>query len=441
MVQDFSFQNLKGRNFKGQDLSGSNFAGADIRGANFTGAVLKGANFSNILAGVDPRKGILLRFFCCFISILAGASSVFSGVAINPNFTTSNELYQGVILLVLFGIFGGFTFYKNLEWGVLILAVLSSLVGAMGTATWNENLGLIWTFSSMGVWVWLRIFAGVFAVACGGEGGGAATGFLAWLFGFFAMIYGLWIMGISDFIFLIWGLIIYLGVGVFSGYGCRRAIRGDVRFNLVLKLAVIFTSTVGTCFRRADLTDANFSKAVLDNVDFRQAILSRAYLRESSFLFRARLEGTILENDLIRDLLVTGNGRNKCFFGLNLKGANLAGTNLENADLRDVNLNEATLEKACLKGANLSGVQLLGANLSEAELTAAVLADLNVNYLTNVDGVICDYFYFPTDKLERLPKDGEFLAGEFDCAFEEVCLGKKSLFNRREMKLNINEES
>ncbi|MCT7950178.1 pentapeptide repeat-containing protein [Ancylothrix sp. C2] len=435
MLQDFSLQNLQGRNFKGQDLSGCNFAGADIRGANFTGAVLKGANFSNILAGVQPSKGVLLRLLSCFLSVLAGAYSVFSGVAINPNFTTLSGIYQGVILLFLFGIFGGFTFYKNLEWGVLSLAVLSSLVGAMGTATWNENLGLIWAFSSMVVWVWLRILAGVFALACGGEGGGAAAGFLAWLFGFFAMIYGLWIMGISDFLFLIWGLIIYLVVGVFSGYGCRRAIRGDLRFNLVLKLGVILASTVGTCFRRADLTDANFSKAVLDNVDFRQAILTRTYLRESSFIFRARLEGTILENDLIRDLLVTGNGRNKCYSGLSLKGANLAGANLENADLQEVNLNEATLKKACLNGSNLRGTQLLGVNLSEAKLTAAVLADLNVNYLTNVDGVICDYFYFQADQLERLPKSGEFLPGEFDCAFEEVCLGKKSLFNTKEVEV------
>lgn len=439
MFQDFSFQNLQGRNFKGQDLSGCNFAGADIRGANFTGAVLKGANFSQVRAGVDPSKGVGLLVFPCLLSVLAGGYSVFSGVAIDPNFTSSSGVYEVIILAIFIGIFGGLTFRNNLEWGVLSVAFLASAFGGMGTATWNEYFSLIWAFSSMVVWVWFRILAGVSAVMCAGEGGGVLAGFLAWFFGFLAMLFGLWTMGISDGFFLIWGLVVYLVVGVLSGYVCRCALAGDLRFNLVLKLAVFFTSTVGTCFRRADLTEACFDKAVLGCVDFRQGILTRAYLRESSFLFRARLEGTILENDLIRDLLVTGNGRNKCYSGLSLKGANLAGANLENADFQEVNLNEASLKKACLNGSNLRGAQLLGANLSEAELTAAVLADLNVNYLTNVDGVICDYFYFPTDKLERLPNDGEFLAGEFDCAFEEVCLGKKSLFNRTEMKLNINE--
>jgi Pentapeptide repeats (8 copies) len=51
-MQDFSGQNLRGRNFKGQDLTGANFAGADIRGANFSQAILRNADFSGVTAGL-----------------------------------------------------------------------------------------------------------------------------------------------------------------------------------------------------------------------------------------------------------------------------------------------------------------------------------------------------------------------------------------------------
>jgi Pentapeptide repeats (8 copies) len=53
-MQDFSGQNLRGRNFKGQDLTGANFVGADIRGANFSRTVLHNADFTGVTAGLAP---------------------------------------------------------------------------------------------------------------------------------------------------------------------------------------------------------------------------------------------------------------------------------------------------------------------------------------------------------------------------------------------------
>jgi uncharacterized protein YjbI with pentapeptide repeats len=56
MALDNSYQNLRGRNFKGRkDLAGANFSYADIRGANFTNANLTGANFSHAKAGLQRR--------------------------------------------------------------------------------------------------------------------------------------------------------------------------------------------------------------------------------------------------------------------------------------------------------------------------------------------------------------------------------------------------
>ena len=61
MPQDFSGQNLRGRNFKGQDLTGANFSHADIRGANFSNAILIGANFSKAKAGLQRQWKFLLE--------------------------------------------------------------------------------------------------------------------------------------------------------------------------------------------------------------------------------------------------------------------------------------------------------------------------------------------------------------------------------------------
>jgi hypothetical protein len=53
-MQDFSGQNLQGRDFKRQDLTYANFVGADIRGANFSQAILHNADFTGVTAGLAP---------------------------------------------------------------------------------------------------------------------------------------------------------------------------------------------------------------------------------------------------------------------------------------------------------------------------------------------------------------------------------------------------
>ena len=413
MAQNFSGQNLQGKSFKGQDLSGCNFSAADIRSVNFTGAILKNANFSEAKAGVDPTKAGFLSLLVWVAAAFVGCFSVFTAVVINPQFSSFSAVYASITVLFLFAIFGWVTFSKSFEGGVLTVAVISSLAGTMGSLTWSDSLVACWTVAGLFVLVWFRVLLGVCALMLGGVSGGNCAGFLPWFLGFFAMLFGMWTVGINELFTVVWGFVSYIGVGIFCGYSCRRAWAGDLRFNFVLSLAVVFASRVGTCFRRADLTDANFHKAFLGGVDFRQAILTRTYFRESFYLFRARVEGTFLENFVLRDLVVTGNGRNQCFYGLSLKGVNLNGGSLEKSDLREVNLNESSLKNTCLKGANLSGVQLLGANLSGADLTAAIVGDLNVNSLTKFDNIVCDYVYLEAGQLKSYPPEEVFSLADF----------------------------
>lgn len=69
MPQDFSGQNLRGRNFKDRNLTGANFSHADIRGANFSHAILIGANFSHAKGGLPDWATALLVLSSFFLPI------------------------------------------------------------------------------------------------------------------------------------------------------------------------------------------------------------------------------------------------------------------------------------------------------------------------------------------------------------------------------------
>jgi len=79
MALDNSYQNLRGRNFKGRkDLAGANFSYADIQGANFTNANLTGANFSHAKAGLQRRWAFFLVGVSWLVSGVSGFLSTAS---------------------------------------------------------------------------------------------------------------------------------------------------------------------------------------------------------------------------------------------------------------------------------------------------------------------------------------------------------------------------
>ena len=136
---------------------------------------------------------------------------------------------------------------------------------------------------------------------------------------------------------------------------------------------------------------------------------------------------------------------------LNLSGVNLSGVNLSGVDLRKTNLKcaylkGANLDRACLISANLSGsdlskVNLTEANLTKANLSLANLADANLTQVTafqtnfkksiltgaclenwqidrhtNLEELVCDYFYGKQQQQQRYPQDEQqnFAPGECD---------------------------
>ncbi|MEO0970993.1 MAG: pentapeptide repeat-containing protein, partial [Cyanobacteria bacterium J06639_18] len=211
--------------------------------------------------------------------------------------------------------------------------------------------------------------------------------------------------------------------GVYIG---RRILVGDPKFSLIYPIAINFTSIAGTSFRNADLTKADFTGAVLKNADFTKAKLVHTRFYKAKQLDLTRTGDTILSNRRVLKLLVTGNGRNKSYAGLNLKGANLIGADLKEANLKNADITQATFQGACLEWTNLTLATAVGTDFTNSLMTGACVEAWNIESTTNLDNVDCRFIYLlentkpGTDDKERRPSSGEFRPGEFTKLFEEV---------------------
>ncbi|MGB3761318.1 MAG: pentapeptide repeat-containing protein [Rivularia sp. (in: cyanobacteria)] len=212
-------------------------------------------------------------------------------------------------------------------------------------------------------------------------------------------------------------------VGTFIG---RRALDEEKRDAWVRNFAMACTARFGTSFRRADLTNANFSGTNLKNCDFEGANVNRTCWYNSQKLHLARFENTILEKPEIRELLITGKGNNKSYIGANLRGANLIYADLSYADLRKTDLSGAILQGANLDFAILTEANAVGADFTGAKMTGTTLEAWNIDSTTILDEVDSRFVYLlenpkpGTDDKERRPSSGEFLPGEFTKLFQEV---------------------
>ncbi len=366
MPQNFSGKNLRGRNFKDQNLTGAKFIGADIRGANFTNAILKEADFTRAKAGLQRRWTIFLVTVSLFLSVISGLISgqgnFWVGVLFTPYNIKQFSDTPGVIVLIVLAIFFIVTIRQGIGTaaGVVAVAVAVVVVVVVAGVGAAEAAG-------GGAAAVAAAAAAVVAVAAAGEAAPAVAVAVA-------------------------------GLGIYIAW---RALAGDEKHAFVRTFAIAFAATGGTSFRNADLTDANFTEAILKSTDFRTANLTRTCFRNTEKLDRARVGKSILADTRVRELLVTGNGYKKSYVNANLQGANLTGVNLNEANLKQANLSEATLHQANLESANLTETQALATDFTEAYFTGACLEGWNIDANTKLDRVDCRFVY-----LLEYPKSG-----------------------------------
>ena len=244
---DFSGQNLRGRNFRGQDLTGANFSHADIRGANFSNAILREANFTGAKAGLQRRWvacPLLISLALSFLSgTLSGFFSLFVAHYFRPETIAQSTIIPAASTAILYLILfiaitrQGFTLQT---FGTIAFVVSIGVAFATGV-TFAFNVKVTVTVA----------VAGVGAVISAVLGDGAVLG------------------AISSAIIAAMGFIFVSAVvALASGVSDWRAFKGDKKFALVRTIAITFGAIGGTSFCGADLTDADFTKAILKSTNF-----------------------------------------------------------------------------------------------------------------------------------------------------------------------------
>jgi hypothetical protein len=328
MPQDFSYQKLRGRSFKGQNLTGANFSHSDIRGVNFTNAILRNAKFINAKAGVQPYWQVGLLIGSIFLAAVSKLASLVIGVIAVVALIIDNQpegILVGVACLITLAAFCVFTIRKGLVaaletmfWAMALIvtvyatAALVIAVAMVVTATGPSAVALAWTkvgtvgktVVAVGV---MALRLAIVVVLLAGEHLAVA---LAWTVAeakrrtlvppvkiTAGRVVGSALVVLLLLLFPNMRLVILVTVGALTGivaldglsdYVRWRFLAGDAKHAFVWKVAIALAAIGGTKFRGADLTDADFTEATLENTDFRRATLTGICWYQSKRLFSTR---------------------------------------------------------------------------------------------------------------------------------------------------------
>ncbi len=406
MTRNFHQANLKGRSFKGENLTGADFSNADIRGVNFTNSLLIGANFSNVQAGLTAYSlaGLILIF-----EILAVVSGLVIGYAsVLPGFSVSLLSEESILarqILLLLGLLTLATFIyiiirQGLGNNLVILAIVIAIFTAVIAYQYSYEIGadaLIGTFIIAVIVAGILLGSLVKAVFLSiTQKNKALILFVipAILGAILGAIEG--VQGINENfvpVSLVMAGIFGICLLLLSAYIGIRAIAGDKKYSLVKAIATNICTTLGTNFRGANLSDADFTEAILSNTDFRRASLKRTCWFQVKELALARVEDTYLEDLSLRELVISKNGEGQYYEFQNLRGLNLKDANLVDASFIGSDISESTLQNADLSRAKLVKTQLYQTDLTNAILTGVCIQDWAISTDTKLEKIRCKYVY------------------------------------------------
>jgi len=400
MAQDYSGQNLQGRSFRGRtDLAGANFSHADIRGADFSNAILTGANFSYCQAGLQKHWAMILLLVALFLSTLSGCVSALAGAITGAALISQNliEIFAGAFILIALGVFVSLTIRQGLimALGVWVVAIVVATMVAVLTGATAVAVTLV--AASAG--------AVAAAIAMAVVAAGAAAGAVAAASAVAVVAAGAGVVAAAGSVVVVTAgasvaaatsaatvaVIVAVGVAGLSAYVSWRALIGDKNYTLIRRIAIAFAAIGGTNFQGTDLTEADFTQALLKSTNFRQAKVTRTCWFQAKKLELSRVGTTYLDHPKIRRLVVTGEGQDGNFDNLGLQETNLRGANLVAASFVNSNLSDANLQSANLKGGKLKNTNLDGTDLIGACLVGAYIEEWKITRKTKFDRVQRQY--------------------------------------------------
>ena len=438
--RNFQHVNLRGQSFRKANLADADFSYADIRGANFAEANLTGTKFIKAKAGLQKRWAIGLIIYAFLATSILALFKVFVGFYIADIFSKSGIEYTvgGGLAFIILGLCYRFLFRQGISSGgtVALYVLLCVVLGVALPIALPIQLPVILPEPlPIEIYVLLSLVISM-------------TFYVAFSLTLYLVLYLIIPVGIvvvpSALMCIVLpvrlnenssltpiGIAIAITYSlitlVLNMYLAYRTHQGDERDVWVRGVSIAVASTGGTKFYNANLTEANFSQAIVKNTNFRNAILTRTNFHQAKKLDFTRAENTILAATSVRKLLVDGNGAKQDYTNTNLRGANLDGANLEAAILKNADLSEASLVNANLQAANLTEVQAVGTNFTQARLTGACLEAWNIDSTTKLKEIDCLWVYLAEKEREnsnqwgeRRPSSGNFQPGEFTKLFTEI---------------------
>ena len=439
---DFKGISLRGQSFERQNLSGADFSEADLRGTKFIGVDLRGTKFTGAKCGLQKRWATFLLIVSWLLALISGAGSLLVSSFVLLIFDASllrNQIVGWVSLVVIVCFLILFIF-KGIRIGGLfgmaivalaftgtISAILIKVISTIVSAT--ISVGLAGTVSVA------VISVGAIAGAIAGAVLGTGAILIAAIIPISLTIIGSSEVANAGAISAALSLAFASSVsitGIFIGW---RAMKGDKKDAWINSFAIAVASKVGTGFYKSDLTQADFSKAYLKNVDFSETILSCTHWRDAFKIDRVCPGKTYLKNELLRQLLVTGNGKNQNFDRLDLRGVSLQKANLENASFIDADFYQTNLNEANLTGAILVRSNFERADLRNAKLSGSCIQDWVITESTMLDGIVCDYVFLKwinKDKRDQMPPRGKFKPGGFQ-TFVRYILETVELYHEKDI--------
>jgi hypothetical protein len=220
---NYANRNLQNCSFKGQDLAGADFSGSDLRGCNFTRATLIGASFEGAQMGQSRRQvNTLVAAAIVGPIILLGLSAIATQVSVVLFSDRSNKVLNFLLsaLPILALVFGNFirdsiAFHFPQLTSFMSVAAIAVLFAVM-----------------------VMLTVGLAMVSLFGFGDGAFAQ------GFFLLL--------------------------------LMVVSAIVTLRMLQWLIESIYRNPGTSFRKANLTDANFSHCAVQNTDFSLAVLTGA---------------------------------------------------------------------------------------------------------------------------------------------------------------------
>jgi uncharacterized protein YjbI with pentapeptide repeats len=457
LSRSFRGQNLSQANFQGADLigadfteailDGANFSHADLRGASFRRSNLAGANLASSRLGVTPNRKIVLRTLFIILTILFGIFAGFAGSSTtgllnnesivflpyqNIKFIVAWHTFAGILSIVYAAIYGLILLWKNPLTAIILGGAISIIIVSP-----IVTIILIYTcLSTHHSW----ITVGEMTIAI--EGSAAINVFSAMFTTMsLAIVINMLKLGRKIIVLFYIGVILsaisatisnsspYVFLGIFLASNVifylatkvnHRAENGDINYRFITRISTYISTYYGTCFWRANLTNATLASALIADSDLSFANLFRTNFHDAQRLELAKVTKTILVNPLIRDLLVSHQVGQNSYVGCDLNGAYLTQANLADADFTDADFSGADLSCTLLEHANLMQVLATGADFSGAVLTGACIANWSVDQTTNLANITCNYVYLLAPNKERNPASGSFAPGDFTKLFQDL---------------------